>query len=190
MQKNFLTSGIAVVNQAAGGNRVLADGLGPNAIGRIDRDVLSQSGVGYAMIFAGVNDIGTAPTTTEAQQLVGDRLILAFKQMITRTHALGIPIFGATITPFMSNSTTQSYADPTREVTRNRVNEWIRTSHTFDAVIDFDKILRDPSNPSQLRSDYHTGDFLHPNVAGYQAIADHFPLDIFGRFAFGVSGFQ
>ncbi|KIO27998.1 hypothetical protein M407DRAFT_14808 [Tulasnella calospora MUT 4182] len=190
MQKSVLTSNIAVLNQAAGGNRILADGLGPNAIGRIDRDVLAQSGVKYAMIFEGVNDIGTADTTAAAQQVVGDRVIQAFKQIAARVHALGIPIFAATITPFSGNSTIQPYSNPQREVTRSRVNNWIRTSGVFDAVVDFDKILRDPSNPTQLNPAYDSGDFLHPNPAGYQAIADAFPLSLFTQFALGVSGFD
>ncbi|KAG8968596.1 hypothetical protein FRB90_010806, partial [Tulasnella sp. 427] len=108
MQQNVLTSNIAVLNQAAGGNRILADGLGPNAIGRIDRDVLAHSGVRYAMIFEGVNDIGTTDTTPAAQQAIGDRLIQAFKQIASRVHALGIPIFAATITPFSGNATIQA----------------------------------------------------------------------------------
>lgn len=190
MQKNFLTSNIAVVNQAAGGNRILADGLGPNAIGRIERDVLSQSGVGYAMIFEGVNDIGTADTTTETQKVVGDRLIQAFQQIATRVHALGIPIFAATITPFSGNSTIQPYSHPARESTRQRVNQWIRSSGVFDAVVDFDAFIRDPKTPSQLNPAYDSGDFLHPSVAGYQAIANAFPLDIFTKFAIGVNGFD
>lgn len=96
----------SIINQAAGGNRVLNDGLGPNALSRIDRDVLSHSAVKYAMIFEGVNDIGTADVTPAAQQEVGDRLIQAFQQIITRVHAMRIPIFGATITPFGCMNTT------------------------------------------------------------------------------------
>src|ERR1700761_579042 len=141
MQKNPSTSNIAVVNQAAGGNRILADGLGPNAIGRIDRDVLAQSGIKYTMIFEGVNDIGVADATTEAQQLIGDQLIQAYKQIVTRVHTFQLPIFAATITPFSApNNTIQPYSDPTREVTRQRVNTFIRTSGIFDAVVDFDAI--------------------------------------------------
>lgn len=190
MQKNAITSNIAVVNQAAGGNRILQDGLGPNALGRIDRDVLAQSGVKYAMIFEGVNDIGTADTTTAVQKLVGDQLISAFEQIIMRVHTFGIPIFAATITPFGApNSSDQPYSDPTREATRQRVNTWILNSGAFDAVIDFDKIVRDPNIPSQLSSKYNSGDYLHPNVAGYHAIADAFPLNIFSEFALGVSSF-
>lgn len=180
-----------MLNQAAGGNRILADGLGPNVLARIDRDVLSHSGVKYALIFEGVNDIGTAPATAEAQQAVGDRLLWAYAQIATRVRAHQLPLFGATITPFSapSNVTIQPYSDPLREATRQRVNAWIRMSGTFDAVVDFDEMLRDPSVPSQLNPKYDSGDYLHPNPAGYQALADGFPLSLFAKFAGGVSGF-
>lgn len=187
MQKNLPTANIAVVNQAAGGNRILADGLGPNALGRIDRDVLAQSGIKYALIFEGVNDIGTADDNADAQKQIGDSVIWALKQMVVRIHTLGIPVFAATITPFSGNATIQPYSSPIRDATRQRVNDFIRNSGTFDAVIDFDKILRDPKIPSQLAPQFDSGDFLHPNVAGYQAIADAFPLGIFTQFALGVS---
>lgn len=179
MQKNPATENIAVVNQAAGGNRILADGLGPNALGRIDRDVLAQSGVKYAMIFEGVNDIGVADPTPEAQQAIGDQLIWAFKQIAERVHAFNIPLYAATITPFSGNATIQPYSNPVRETTRQRINEFIRTSGTFDAVVDFDKVVADPEQPDMLNPEFDSGDFLHPNVAGYTAMANAFPLDIF-----------
>ncbi|GJJ14397.1 hypothetical protein Clacol_008661 [Clathrus columnatus] len=179
MQKNSATQNIAVVNQAAGGNRILADGLGPNALGRIDRDVLAQSGVKFAMIFEGVNDIGVADPTPEAQQEIGDSLIWAFKQIAARIHAFNIPFFAATITPFSGNATIQPYSNPVREATRQRVNAFIRTSDIFDAVIDFDKVVADPNQPDMLNPEFDSGDFLHPNVAGYTAMANAFPLDIF-----------
>ena len=179
MQANPSTKNIAVINQAAGGNRILADGLGPNALGRIDRDVLAQSGVKYAMIFEGVNDIGTAAATPEAQQAIGDRVIWSLKQIASRVHTMGLPMFAATITPFSGDPTIQPYSSPVREVTRVRVNDFIKNSGIFDAVVDFDKILADPANPSQLNPNFNSGDFLHPNPAGYQAIADAFPLEIF-----------
>lgn len=185
MQKNPSTANIAVVNQAAGGNRILADGLGPNALGRIERDVLSQSGVKFAMIFEGVNDIGTAATDVASQTTVGDQVILAFQQIISRVHTFGIPIFGATITPFGGNA----YDDPNREKTRQRVNTWIRTSGKFDHVFDFDAILRNPSNASQLNPSFNSGDGLHPNVAGYQTVANAFDISVFSKFPNGVSGF-
>ncbi|KIK68002.1 hypothetical protein GYMLUDRAFT_190935 [Collybiopsis luxurians FD-317 M1] len=188
MQQNPATSPIAVNNQAAGGNRILADGLGPNALGRIDRDVLAQSGVKYGMIFEGVNDIGVADPSEESQAFIGDQLILAYKQIVARVHTFGIPMFAATITPFGSppNTTIQPYSNPIREATRQRINAYIRTPGSFDHVIDFDKILADPVIPSQLNPEFNSGDYLHPNVAGYQAIADSFPLEIFEQFAGGV----
>lgn len=190
MQMDAFAKNVGVNNQAAGGNRVLADGLGPNALGRIDRDVLAQSGLKYAMVFEGVNDIGTSNATQQAQQDIGDRLIEAYRQMVTRVHARGVPIFAATITPFGApNSTIQPYSDPIREQTRLRVNDWIKTSGWFDAVVDFASIVADPNNATQLNPLYNSGDFLHPNVAGYQAIADAFPVDLFSTFADGVSDF-
>ncbi|KAL4894465.1 SGNH hydrolase-type esterase domain-containing protein [Aspergillus ambiguus] len=182
MQKNPATRSIALLNQAAGGNRILADGLGPNTLSRIDRDVLAQTDVKYAILYEGVNDIGVADPTPEAQKDIGDRLIVAYQQIVTRIHASGIPVYGATITPFSApeaDSDIQPYSNPEREKTRQRINKWIRTSGVFDAVLDFDKVVRDPEIPSQLAPKYDSGDYLHPNVAGYQAIADYFPLDLF-----------
>lgn len=190
MQKDARTQHISVANLAAGGNRVLIDGLGPNALGRIDRDVLSHPGVQYTMLFEGVNDIGTADTSPEAQDAVYQSLIQAYKQIVTRVHSFGIPIFGATITPFMApNSTIQAYSDPERTKTRNRVNAFIRESGIFDAVVDFDKMLADPGNPDMLKEEYNSGDYLHPNVNGYQTLADGFPLGIFETWGSGVNGF-
>jgi lysophospholipase L1-like esterase len=191
MQKDPSTRNIGVLNQAAGGNRVLADGLGPNALGRIDRDVLAQSGIKYSMIFEGVNDIGTAASDSASQDFVYNQLIQAYEQIITRIHTFGIPVFAATITPFSApNSTIQAYSTPEREVTRQRVNKWIRTSGKFDAVLDFDKVVRSPANQSMLADQYNSGDYLHPNPAGYQAIADSFDLNLFNRFAGGVSSYM
>ena len=171
------TADVAVVNQAAGGNRILNDGLGPDAIGRIDRDVLAQSGVKWLLVFEGVNDIGTTPATDAAQKQVSDQLIAAYQQIITRAHAMGIRVYGATITPFGGNG----YDDPQglREATRQTVNTWIRTSHRFDAVIDFDKVARDPANPRQLLPVFDVGDHLHMNPSGYKAVADAVPPQLF-----------
>lgn len=120
LHQRSATKRISIGNLAAGGNRILADGLGPNAIGRIDRDVLAHPGVKYAMIFEGVNDIGVAAATADAQSIVYESLIQAYKQMVTMMHAHNIPVFGATITPFSapSNYTGQPYSSPIREATR------------------------------------------------------------------------
>lgn len=168
---------VAVVNQAAGGNRVLADGLGPNALGRIDRDVVAMPGTRYAIICDGINDIGTAATDATAQKEVGDRLIAAYSQIIDRLHRFDIAVFGATITPLLGPGS--PYDDPAFEETRQRVNEWIRSSGRFDALVDFDKAVRDGQDPSRLRDEFNEGDHLHMNPEGYKAMAEAVDLGLF-----------
>jgi lysophospholipase L1-like esterase len=172
------TAGVAVLNQGLGGNRVLHDGLGPNVLARLDRDVLAQSGVTWLIAFEGVNDIGTADATEAAQKQVAADLIGAYQQVITRAHALGIRVYGATITPFGGNT---MYDDPQglREAARQTVNHWILTSHKFDAVLDFDRAVRDPASPRQILPSFDSGDHLHLNPAGYHAIADAVPAGLF-----------
>ncbi|MFC4530692.1 SGNH/GDSL hydrolase family protein [Sphaerisporangium dianthi] len=172
------TAGIAVLNQAAGGNRVLNDGLGPNVLARLDRDVYAQSGVKWQLVFEGVNDIGTAAATEAAQRQVTADLIAAYDQMVIRAHAQGIRVYGATLTPFGGNT---AYDDPQglREASRQAVNTWIRTSRRFDAVVDFDKAARDPAVPRRLLPAYDVGDHLHLNPAGYEALADAVPAHLF-----------
>ncbi|EGP82541.1 lipolytic enzyme [Zymoseptoria tritici IPO323] len=185
---------IAILNQAAGGNRLLADGLGPSGLERIERDILSHSGVKYALVFLGVNDIGTAPSTTAAQTAVGDAIIHGYQQVITRIHAHGVPVWGGTITPFgCANQTLQPYSTGEREVTRVRVNNWIRDSvgklGGFDGLIDFDEVVRDGKNQTRLLGRYDSGDCLHLNPDGYAAMARGFPLGLFEQFKGGVDGF-
>ena len=190
--QSALTNAISIANQAAGGNRILADGLGPSVLSRLDRDVLAQSGVRYAMIFEGVNDIGTAAAEPSAQDEVYASLIAAYRQIIARIHAQAIPVFGATITPFGSyNSTLQPYSDPAgyREQTRSKVNAWIRDSGEFDAVVDFDAVVRDMQNTTMLAGRYDSGDQLHPNVAGYRAMAENFLVSVFEQWAGGINGY-
>nr|WP_296064442.1 SGNH/GDSL hydrolase family protein [uncultured Actinoplanes sp.] len=165
---------VAILNQAAGGNRVLNDGLGPSVLARLDRDVLATSGADRMLLFEGVNDIGTAAATDEAQrQLVAD-LLVAYEQIVVRAHAVGIPVHGATITPFGGN---EGYDDPggLRERSRQAVNAAIRGGRLFDAVIDFDAAVRDPAAPGRLLTAYDTGDHLHMNPAGYGALARAVP---------------
>lgn len=178
LQSNHRTDDVAILNQAAGGNRVLNDGLGPNALARFDRDVLAQSGVEWLIVFEGINDIGTAAATPEAQQQVAADLIAAYEQFITRAHAQGIDVYGATLLPFGGN-TGYDEATGTREAARQTVNDWIRTSREFDAVIDFDKAVRDPATPRQLLPAYDVGDHLHLNPTGYHALAAAVPARLF-----------
>ncbi|GAA3818090.1 SGNH/GDSL hydrolase family protein [Sphaerisporangium flaviroseum] len=172
------TTEIAILNQAAGGNRVLNDGLGPNALARLDRDVFAQSGVSWQIVFEGVNDLGTAEATEAAQKKVAGDLIAAYDQMILRAHALGIRVYGATLTPFGGN---EAYDDAQgyREAARQEVNQWIRTSRRFDAVIDFDRAVRDPADPRRLAAAFDVGDHLHLNPTGYKALADAVPARLF-----------
>jgi lysophospholipase L1-like esterase len=172
------TRGVAVLNQAAGGNRVLHDGLGPNALARLDRDVLAHTGVSWLLVFEGVNDIGTAAATAAAQQQVSDDLIAAFDQIAVRAHAHDIRVYGATITPFGGN---EGYDDPAglRESSRAAVNAWIRHGGRFDAVVDLDAAARDPGQPRRLRPEFDVGDHLHLNPAGYSALAAAVPTALF-----------
>jgi lysophospholipase L1-like esterase len=178
LQAHRSTAGVAVLNQAAGGNRVLNDGLGPNALARLDRDVLAQSGVSWLFVFEGVNDIGTAAATEAAQKQVAADLIAAFEQIVVRPHAQGIRVYGATLLPFGGNT---GYDDPAgyREAARRTVNEWIRNGRRFDAVVDFDLAARDPADPRRLRPSYDDGDHLHLNPVGYQGLADAVPDRLF-----------
>jgi lysophospholipase L1-like esterase len=142
-------------------------------------------------LWAGVTDLGAAAAPQAAQQAIGDQIIAAYKQFILRAHAAGLPMFAATITPFSEPGftvTVQPYSSAVREATRQRVNDFIRNGGWFDAFADFDAVVRDPSNPSSLSAQFNSGDFLHPNVAGYTAIAKAFPVDIFTEFENGVDG--
>jgi lysophospholipase L1-like esterase len=167
----------AVVNQGVGGGRVLRDGLGIAALGRFDRDVVAPAGVRWLIVLAGINDIGQADATDAAQQRLGDELIAGYAEMVDRAHAHGIAVYGATLTPFAGHG----YDDPGgwRERTRQRVNAWIRASGRFDAVVDADRVVRDPHDHRRLRRAYDDGDGLHLNPAGYRALADAVPLALF-----------
>ncbi|RPA81865.1 lipolytic enzyme [Ascobolus immersus RN42] len=186
LQSSPSTRSISVINQAAGGNRVLADGLGPSAFSRIDRDVLAHSGVRYAMIYEGVNDIGSAPDTHEAQTAIVAQLIQAYSQIVATLHAQNIPVFGATITPFLGE-TVGTYSGIHREAAREKINRWIRESGVFDEVVDFDKAVRDPDT-GYLKPEYDTGDHLHLNVKGFHALAAAFPQKVFRKWEDGYQG--
>ncbi|QFY13527.1 SGNH/GDSL hydrolase family protein [Nonomuraea phyllanthi] len=173
------TAGVAIANQGAGGNRVLNDGLGPAALARLDRDVLAQSGVAWLGVFEGVNDLGTAEATEDAQKKVADDLIAAYDQIITRAHAQHIQVYGATLTPFGGSFYDDDQGH--REAARQAVNEWIRDGGGFDAVIDFDRAARDPGDPRRLVAAYDVGDHLHLSPAGYRALADAFPARLLIR---------
>ncbi|MFB4197372.1 SGNH/GDSL hydrolase family protein [Streptomyces carpaticus] len=178
LQEQPDTGAVAVLNQAAGGNRILLDGLGPNALARFDRDILAHTGVAWLIVFEGINDIGNAPATAAAQQALAAELIAAYEQIIIRAHAHDIPVYGATLLPFAGHAL---YDDPAghREAARQRVNSWIRTGGDFDAVLDFDRVVRDPDDPTRLHPALHDGDWLHLNPDGYRLLAEAVPADLF-----------
>ncbi|KAK4445730.1 SGNH hydrolase-type esterase domain-containing protein, partial [Podospora aff. communis PSN243] len=170
MQKNGINH-IGVCNQAAGGNTVLSGGLGPPLMQRYKRDALQTAGVKYVMLFIGVNDIGNSGGGVASQ------LQNAFRTVVADCKAAGLKTIGATVTAFGGQG--QSYSSPAREQQRQQLNQWILTSGTFDVTVDFAKAIDNPSRKDQLASQYDGGDHLHPNVAGFQAMADVFPLDVF-----------
>ena len=174
LQADPRTRHVAVLNAGIGGNAVVTGGLGPTALSRLERDVLSQSGARWVILLEGVNDIGGAREPGSAA-LVARSLLVAYRTIIDRVHARGLRIFGATIPPFGGSQ----YDGPEREAARQSVNQWIREGGAFDAVIDFDAALRDPAEPSRLLPWADTGDHLHPNEAGYRLMADAVDLTLF-----------
>ena len=175
LQADKNTAGIAVLNEGIGGNCILHGGLGPTALSRFDRDVLSQSDVRWLVVLEGVNDIGTSRGPQAAT--VATNLINAYARMIDLAHARNIRVYGATITPFGGSF----YDSPAHEAARETANHWIRTSGKFDAVIDFAAVVRDPKNPSRLLPAADSGDHLHPNERGYRMMADAINLKLFEK---------
>lgn len=168
----------AVLNQGVGGNRLITDGIGPNALSRFDRDVLAPSGVRAIILFEGVNDLGTATLASDISPDEHGTLIAriedAYRQIVTRAHAHHIAVYGATITPFGGSA----YYHPSaaNEADRQQVNTWIRQKGQFDAVIDFDHVLADPDRPDRLKHEFDSGDHLHPSPTGFRAMANAVPV--------------
>jgi len=174
LQENPETRHVAVLNQGIGGNCVLSECLGPSALSRFERDVIGATRVRWLIILEGINDIGNAQGLERSMQVAND-LIAAYEQMIDSAHAESILVYGATLLPFGGSF----YDSPEHEAARTKVNEWIRNSGRFDAVIDLDEALRDPENPKQLLSEADTGDHLHPNETGHRMIAEAVDLSLF-----------
>ena len=179
MFANASTKRMGVVNEGIGGNRVLADGLGPNALARFDLDVLSVAGARTLVVLEGINDLGGLDRTETHSQAAHDALVVqlmaAFRQIVTRAHEHGLRVLGGTLTPY----TGSEYYHPSTssEADRVKLNEWIRHSGMFDGVVDFDAALRDPASPDRLLPAFDSGDHLHPGPAGYKRMAEVVSLD-------------
>ena len=174
---------MGVSNQGIGGNHLLTDGLGPNALARFDRDVLAPDAVRWLIVLEGVNDLGglarNGEVTPAEHAVLVQRLIAAYQQIILRAHAHGLRVYGATITPYVGSD--YYHPGPLSETDRQMVNQWIRAAGHFDAVIDFDAAVRDPEHLDRLLPAYDCGDHLHPSPAGYKAMGEAIPLDLFAR---------
>ncbi|CUS45843.1 secreted protein, putative [hydrothermal vent metagenome] len=181
LQASPATRNVSVLNHGIGGGRLLLDGLGPNALARFDRDVLGQAGVRYLIVLEGVNDLGTftrdAPQTPEAHAALVRRIIGAYRQIVQRARAARIKVIGGTILPYGGND--YYHPDAQNEADRQAINAWIRAPGNFDAVVDFDAVMRDPANPMRMRADVDKGDHLHPGAAGHRAMGDAVPLALF-----------
>ena len=183
LQSSPDTRKIGVSNQGIGGNHLLTDGLGPNALARFDRDVLAPAGVRWVIVFEGVNDLGGLARDGEVppaeHAALVQRVLAAYRQIVSRAHAHGLRVYGATITPYVGSN----YYHPglLSEADRQAVNQWIRAPGHFDAVIDFDSVVRDPQHPDQLLPAYDCGDHLHPSPVGYKAMGNAVPLALFSH---------
>lgn len=174
LNANKNTAHIGVLNLGIGGNCVVRGGLGPTALNRFDRDVLSQSGTKWLIILEGINDIGGIRKAEDAS-VTAKEIIEGYKVMIDKAHAKGIKVFGGTILPFEKSF----YDAPYKQDARDIVNEWIRTKGNFDAVIDFDKAMASGVGSKTILPDMHDNDFLHPNEKGYQRMGETVDLDLF-----------
>ena len=183
-------STLAVVNEGIVGNPLLRDSeiFGVSALARFDRDALVLPGVTHIVLLEGINDIGFVGAKMDGQYLAdpaetrsAQDIIDAYRQLISRAHARGIKVIGATITPCEGVDIPGYYSDA-KESVRETVNKWIRTGGAFDGMIDFDAVVRDPDHPTRLLPKFASKDHLHPNDTGYKAMADSIDLALFGQF--------
>ena len=180
LQSNPGTSRLSVLNAGISGNRVLHDLVGTSALARLDRDVLVQTGVKYVIVLEGNNDFGIPGLIhNPAEEVTAEQIIQGQRQIIDRAHALGLRIYGATLNPIEGIAGFPGFYSAALELKRQAVNQWIRTSNAYDAVIDVDLVLRDPSHPTRILPAFDSGDHGHPNDAGYRAMADAIDLSLF-----------
>ncbi|MEP6556239.1 MAG: SGNH/GDSL hydrolase family protein, partial [Ferruginibacter sp.] len=159
----------SVINMGIGSNRIVSSDLaGPSGVHRFAEDVLSRPNVAYLLVLEGINDISYEHASAAD-------ITAAYASMVAQAHAKGIKVYGATLLP-IGNSRKYTVEN---EATRQAINIWIRTPGNFDAVLDFEEVVKDPAtNPLRIRSEW-TGDYVHPNTAGYAAIGNSIPISLF-----------
>lgn len=172
-----------IMNQGIGGNRIVHTSRGGSLQQRWDRDVLAQPGITHAIVFLGINDIRNRNRKPE-EDVTAKELIDGLAQLAERTRSRGIAIYGGTMLTFENENYNPppdlpGFYTPEGEIVRQEVNDWIRSSGAFDAVIDFDLAIRDPGHPTRMLPKYDCGDHLHPDDAGYLAMGDYVDLKLF-----------
>jgi len=179
--------GFGVLNLGIDGNRVLNEIAGPAALARFDRDVLAAPGVTHVFVLEGINDLGISSLLNDGLRPTPEQLIAGHRQLIARAHEKGLRIFASTLLPY-ENTGIPGYYNEEGEKVRQAFNEWMRTAKEYDGFVDFDQVMRDPSHPAKMLEKYDSGDHLHPNDAGYQAMAAAFNLAFVKEGAKGSSG--
>ncbi|WP_436462931.1 SGNH/GDSL hydrolase family protein [Acinetobacter seifertii] len=182
LAKRLSAHQLAVINSGISGNRLLTDGMGDSVLKRLNSEVFQYSGVKTLIVLIGINDISWPGTAFAPKQQIPsfEALTKGYQSVVNAAHKQGIQVIGATLLPFsgaLPNTPLDNYYQPNKDELRQRINQWIRTSHTFDGVLDLDEGLKDPKHPDRLNPIYDSGDHLHPNDRGNQHMAELVQLD-------------
>ncbi|MBD1220139.1 SGNH/GDSL hydrolase family protein [Acinetobacter seifertii] len=182
LAKRLSAHQVAVINSGISGNRLLTDGMGDSVLKRLNSEVFQYSGVKTLIVLIGINDISWPGTAFASKQQIPsfEALTEGYQRVVREAHQQGIQVIGATLLPFsgaLPNTPLDNYYQPNKDQLRQHINQWIRTSHTFDGVLDLDNGLKDPKHPDRLNPIYDSGDHLHPNDRGNQHMAELVQLD-------------
>ena len=186
LAQRLAAHGVAVANAGVSGARLLSDGMGRSALARLDQDVLEQPGVSDVIVLLGINDIGWpgSPFAPAERRATLEALQTGYRQLAAAVHARGLRITVGTLPPFedaLAGTPFAGHYSLDKESLRQQLNDWLRSAGLFDAVVDFDAMLRDPRQPRRMRPEFDSGDHLHPGDNGYRAMAEAFDITPFLR---------